>query len=277
MKETTANVFQQRRKQFNNRSRNEVAAHVVMHKEVVNQVACYWFLPEPDALDLTTDIIVYLHGGCYVIGSIQSHAAMVSHMADFMQRPILFVEYRLAPECPYPAALHDVRQVYEAMLSRFPDKRFVLMGDSAGAGLAVAVCGRLASSAATLPALLVLLSPWLDLTCQSMSYAYNAGVDTILSRTALLKYTECYVRDHQLMEEANPINVPLHNFPPTLMLVGAGEVLLGENKQFCSDLLQQQPKVHLSIYEDQSHVWLLEDIHTSASVDALKEIRDFIA
>src|SRR5450631_2811114 len=109
-------------------------ASVEISAEPIEGVGCYWFVPERVAKN---KIVIYLHGGMFVLGSIEGYKAMISHFASALSTNILFVEYELAPEKPFPNAVNDVLKVYRELIHRYPDAKITAMGDSAGGGLAV--------------------------------------------------------------------------------------------------------------------------------------------
>ena len=246
--------------------------NVTISKETIENVSSYWFNSEEFAN--SNKLIVYLHGGCFVLGSIQSHQAMVSHVSEALQTPIFFIEYSLAPEHPFPAALNDVFSVYKHLLLEYPEKDIIFMGDSAGSGLTLSTLSKINNEGIKVPAYMVLLSPWTNLRCDNDSITNNAHSDPILSKTTLQNFASMYVNENLL--EANPIENLCGPFPPTLIMVGSGEVLLDDSKNLYDKIVSEQPNVKLSIYEKQNHVWMLENIHTDASGEALKEIAEFI-
>jgi len=242
---------------------------VIIYKEIIEGVGCYWFHPVGTEESDTGKLIIYLHGGAFVFGSIASHRALVSHVAEQLVLPVLFVEYSLAPEKPFPAAVDEVAKVYGQIRARFPGKELILMGDSAGGGLAVTALSRQGMQA---PAGLVLLSPWMNLTCSYESQMTNREHDPILRKEAIQQYGAWYMGNAKL-SEANPIETINRQFPPTLILVGSGEILLDDSNK----IAERQERVRLTIYEHANHVWMLENIHAEASQKALREIREFIA
>jgi monoterpene epsilon-lactone hydrolase len=114
---------------------------VNIEKEIIENVNCYWFTKMDTKPN--NKIIIYLHGGCYVLGSINSHQALVSHFADKLNIPILFIEYSLAPENPFPSAIIEILKVYEFILHKNKMNDIIFMGDSAGAGLSISVISTL--------------------------------------------------------------------------------------------------------------------------------------
>ena len=100
---------------------------VRIQKEIIEDVDCYWFNSAEQSHN--KKIIIYLHGGCFVLGSIHSHKALVSHLAQATKIPILFIEYSLAPEKPFPKAINEIIQVYQKLTSDLTTHDFIFMGE----------------------------------------------------------------------------------------------------------------------------------------------------
>jgi len=251
----------------------EKADTVNIEKEIIEDITCYWV----SKIDTKSknNLIVYLHGGCYVLGSINSHQALVSHFADKLDIPVLFIEYSLAPENPFPSAINEILKVYQFIFNKNQMNDISFMGDSAGAGLAMSVISALNKKNMTKPKQLVMLSPWVDLSGSSKSITDNADIDPILSKDQLKYFTTLYVGDSKLLD-ANPIETIFGEFPPTLILVGSSEILLDDSKMAYSMISNKQPVTKLKIYDDQTHVWLLDDITTESSKKAIEEIKGFL-
>ena len=247
---------------------------VTIEQEIIGNTTCYWF--NPNGKINANRLIIYLHGGCFVLGSINSHTSLVSHLSEQLAMPLLFIEYSLAPENPFPAAVKEIEKVYGQILSRFPEKEIVLMGDSAGGGLAITIIADLNKWNSRLPVALVMLSPWVDLSCTNNSLLENKDSDPILTKKALQDYASMYVNGNKL-QEASPIEKMDGKYPPTLVLVSSSEILLDDGKTIIMKIAGSQPKTRLSIHEKQNHVWLLADIHSSESKMAIQEIREFIS
>lgn len=254
--------------------RYKQADNITIEQEVIENTNCYWFYEK--GMSLENSIIIYLHGGCFVLGSINSHQTLVSHLSKELNTPILFVEYSLAPENPFPKAIEEIIQVYKYLLHKRNTNSIIIMGDSAGAGLAVSVISRLNNEKISMPGFLIMLSPWIDLNCQNNSLIKNKDCDPVLTQKALQNYTSMYVGNAKL-SDANPIENNIDNFPPTLILVGSGEILLDDSKSLYNKIAGFQEKVKLTIYENQNHVWMLENIHSEESKRAINEIREFIS
>src|ERR1700726_3150219 len=106
---------------------------VEISSELIEGVTCYWFVP--DSFD-KNKIVIYLHGGMFVLGSIEGYKAMISHFASAFSTKVLFIEYALAPEKPFPNGINDILKVYRQLIGRYPKAKITLMGDSAGGALA---------------------------------------------------------------------------------------------------------------------------------------------
>lgn len=251
----------------------DFAENVTVSKTVIENVDCYWF--ENESQVNKSKIIIYLHGGGFVLGSIQSHQALVSHLTKQLSLSILFIDYSLAPEKPYPNAINDIVSVYEHLIHQDPKVDIILMGDSAGGGLAVSTISKINEGEMKPPTFMVLLSPQVDLTCTNESFITNAKSDPVLTQKFVQDFSNLYVGDNKLAE-ANPIETMFGHFPPTLILVGSGEILLDDSKSIYQRLVRQQDKTKLCIYENQNHVWILKDINSEASKKTMKEIYDFI-
>jgi epsilon-lactone hydrolase len=163
------------------------ADNVNIEKEIIENINCYWY--RKTDIKFKNKIIIYLHGGCFVLGSLNSHHALVSHFTDILDIPILFVEYSLAPENPFPADINEIVKVYQFLIQNNQKQDIIFMGDSAGASLSLSVISMLNKNNTTKPKQLVLLSPWVDLGASSNSITDNADIDPILTKEQLQNFT----------------------------------------------------------------------------------------
>jgi monoterpene epsilon-lactone hydrolase len=267
------NEIQKRRNFFDGLGQNYTKdTSVKIEPVLINGVRCYWFIPKSE---VSQRIIVHLHGGVFVVGSIKSHESMITHFSAQLQTRILFVEYALAPENPYPHGLNDVLDVYERLFSDFPNYKLIFMGDSAGAALTVSAIGRMLDQNIQLPKGVVMISPWINLTCNNASLEENRAIDPILSREYLSASARLYTGDVPF-EISSPEYIEFNQFPPVLIMVGTNEVLLDDSKNFYNSVKGKQPNSILGIYENQVHVWPLANVHSGASQKALIEIEAFL-
>lgn len=172
--------------------------------------------------------LVYLHGGGYTRGSTRSHKPLISRLAASFGLRVIAIDYRLAPEHPFPAALDDATS---ALRDAFDDCEgpIVLAGDSAGGGLAVAACAHLRKLRHRLPEALIVLSPWADLSLSGQSHQTRAKADPMLKIEALEAAAAQYLGGRGGEEKlASPIFADLQGLPPTLIQVGEDEILLDD-------------------------------------------------
>ena len=202
-------------------------------------------------------VVLYLHGGGYVIGSIATHRAMVARISQASGARVLVIEYRLAPEYPFPAAVEDATAAYRWLLAQGVDPaRAVMAGDSAGGGLTVAALVSLRDSGDTLPAAAVCLSPWTDLEGTGESMATKAAVDPLIERDGIDMMAKLYLAGADPRAPlASPIYADLHGLPPMLIHVGTAEVLLDDAVRLGERARAAGVEVVLEPWEDMIHVW----------------------
>jgi acetyl esterase/lipase len=219
-------------------------------------------------------MIIYLHGGVYALGSVRSHGSLVSHIANRLKTTILFVDYALAPEHPWPAANNDVFAVYTALLKDYPGYKFGFIGDSAGGGLAVSTVSGILKQQLPLPYAVAMISPWIDLKCNNPSYETNKAKDPILNRDIASGAAKDYLAGASI-GKVNPADAALNTFPPVLIAVGTNEVLFDDSLNFYDLVKGLQPDSTLTVYDDQYHVWPLANVHSEASQRLLTEMDGF--
>jgi epsilon-lactone hydrolase len=252
----------------------KLADNIEIEKESIETVSCYWFYKTKTKS--AARVILYLHGGCYVFGSIASHKALISHLANETNSTILFVEYSLAPENVFPAAINEVLKVYNYLVSKMKIPAISFMGDSAGPGLITSVISILnREKNNTNLRHCIMLSPWVDLRNNSDSITNNKSIDPVLTKEGLDFFTSLYIGNNKL-SESNPIETLFGPFPPTLILVGTNEILLDDSRNLFSKIVADQPLTELTIYENQTHVWLTNNIDSESSKKAIEQIKRFL-
>jgi len=175
-------------------------------------------------------IVLYLHGGGYVMGSLATHRNLAARASRATAGRAPLLDYRLAPEHPFPAALEDAVAGYRWLLSEGHDPgRLALAGDSAGGGLVLATLVLLRTSGDSLPAAAVCLSPWTDLALTGESMESRADSDPAVDRVTLQHWAEHYLGGSDPLHPlASPLYADLAGLPPLLLLVGTAEVLLDD-------------------------------------------------
>jgi epsilon-lactone hydrolase len=239
--------------------------------EPIEAVGCYWFVPDRHDRN---KIVIYLHGGMFVLGSIEGYKAMVSHFASAFSAKILFIEYGLAPEKPFPNGINDILKVYREIIRKYPDAKITLMGDSAGGALSATLIKMAAEQKLQMPSGVVLLSPWVYLRGNNESYATRKKLDPILTKDKLMEYAGYYAANH--WNEADSGQFTFNSFPPLLILVGSNEILFDDSKLFYEKIKRLQPDTQMKEYENQVHGFPLIDIKSDAAKDAMTTIEKFI-
>ena len=239
--------------------------------EPIEGITCYWFMS--DNFD-ENKIIIYLHGGSFALGSIQSHKSMVSHFASALSTKVLFIEYALAPEKPFPNGVHDVLKVYRALFRKYPNAKISIIGDSAGGGLSVSFINMAIKEKLQMPSGVILISPWIYLKCNTESHKNRKKIDPILTKDMLVEYANYYVANN--WNEADPSELNFNSFPPLFILVGSNEILFDDAKSFYEKIKPLQSNTKMKEYINQNHVWLLADIKSNGSKNALTDIKEFI-
>jgi epsilon-lactone hydrolase len=220
-------------------------------------------------------VSVYFHGGGYRLGSARWSTPFATRLARASDSTVVVVDYRLAPEHPFPAALHDATDVYGRLLDE-GHETVVTVGDSAGGGLAAAVVVAAAGSGVPLPAGLVLMSAWLDLTCTAVTYEWRAQSDELFSLDSARQAAGLYLQGH---DPADPLVSPglaqLGTWPPTLVLASTKEVLLQDSISFVSSLALNGTRVAALFEAETSHAWPAVFPDSPESASALEAIGAF--
>lgn len=201
--------------------------------------------------------ILYFHGGGYVFGDPDSHRDIAWRLARESGSKVLVVDYRLAPENLFPAAVDDATFIYRWLLEQgvAPD-RIAVAGDSAGAGLAVALMVNLKNLGMALPKVAVLMSPWVDLAMTGSSMLSNAKSDAMLSPEALSIFAAYYLGEtNPKAPLASPVYADLSGLPPTLVLVGSTEVLLSDSETLVEKINTTGGSARLSVWPKMPHVF----------------------
>ncbi len=208
-----------------------------------------------DALEDSATL--YLHGGGYVLGSINTHRLLISRISQATKTRALAINYRLAPEDPFPAAVDDAVRAYHWLLEQgIPASRILIAGDSAGGGLTLGTLVALRNSAVTLPAAAACISPWADLRCTAQTMHSKAAVDPLVSQAMLAQMAQAYLGASGLEEPlGSPLLADLKDLPPLLIQVGTSEVLLDDSVELEANARKAGVDVTLEIWEEMFHVW----------------------
>ncbi len=205
----------------------------------------------------TDRVLLYLHGGAYTMGSHRTHRDLAARLSQASGVQALVLNYRLAPENPYPAAIEDALTAYHWLLTQgFRPEHIAIGGDSAGGGLTLATLLSLRDAGEKMPAAAILLSPWTDLTASGESLATRVEADPVIKPGDLEPHIAHYLgqgnRDHSL---ASPALADLTGLPPMLIHVGHDEVLLDDSTRIAQNAQNVGVEVKLKVWEDMWHVF----------------------
>ena len=224
-------------------------------------------------------VLIFFHGGGYCAGSILSHRRMVTEAGRAAGTRTLAIAYRLAPENPFPAAYDDVLKAWRFLRNQgIPAARIAIGGDSAGAGLAVALINQLRDAHEELPACAWLVSPWTDLTMSGSTLASKDAVDPLIHKDYLNELADAYLTPGMDRKDprVSPLYADLRSFPPTLIQVGSAETLLDDATRFAAVAGAADVPVTLEIWPYMIHAWHLWNAHLEPGRRALVSAGAFI-
>lgn len=219
-------------------------------------------------------VILYLHGGGYVLGGMDYAKGFGTLIAAETGVKVCCLEYRLAPEHRFPAAVTDAYRTYRFLIeSGIPPERIVLCGESAGGGLIYSLCLKLKAEGCPLPRGMIALSPWSDLTLSGSSYEFNRANDPSMTEKRLRFYAESYSKNHK-DPFVSPLFGDLTGLPPSLILAGGHEIMLSDSMRLHERLLSCGCVSTLHIAPEMWHVYLMYSI--AEAKDGFKKINDFM-
>ena len=221
----------------------------------------------------TDKIFMFMHGGGYYRGSISSTRATVARISAEAKVRCLSIEYRLAPEYPFPAAIDDTYTAYNWLLKEgVKPKNIIVSGQSAGGGLCLALLLKLKENFFSQPRGAVALSPWTDLTQSGKTMKINADIDPVISKKYLDRMANLYLaKTPNTTPLASPLYGELSGLPPLLVQVGSAETMLDDSRRFVEKAKEAKVDVQIEVYKDMFHGW-----HGSAHIlkDGEKAIKN---
>ena len=234
-----------------------------------------WLKPENAPDD---KVLLYLHGGAYVLGSCASHRPMVSHIARAARINALLPEYRLAPEHRFPSAIEDAVAIYRELLaSGKRPENIVIAGDSAGGGLTVATLLSLRHTGDPLPAAAILLSPFLDVTASGESAQTRADQDPWFHAKDLRAVVRYYCGAEEVRNPmVSPVFANVAGLPPVFIQVGDDEILLSDSTRFADKMRAAGNKVDIEIWPEMWHVFQLFVGKMPEARQAINKIGDYL-
>ncbi len=223
-------------------------------------------------------VLLYLHGGGYMVGSMRTYRVMLSRMSRASGARVLGIEYRLAPENPFPAPVEDATAAYRWLLSNGVNPaRIVIAGDSAGGGLTVATLVALRYFGEPMPAAGICISPWVDLELTGESMTTKAEADPLVQRELVDFMANMYLGNRDRRTPlASPLYADLHGSPPLLIHVGTSETLLDDSTRLTERAKAAGVDVSLEVWDDMVHDWHLFAPVLPEGQQAIERIGEFI-
>jgi monoterpene epsilon-lactone hydrolase len=202
-------------------------------------------------------VLLYFHGGAYQMGSPATLRHMIALLSGAASARVLSVDYRLAPEHPFPAAVQDAVAAYRWLLAAGTDPAAIAVsGDSAGGGLALAALVALRDAGDPMPAAAAVISPWTDLALTGESLRTRAAVDVMIKPAGMRETAEAYLAGADPRNPlASPLYADLSGLPPILIHVGDAEVILADSTRFAAKAGDAGVDVTLEVWDEMPHVW----------------------
>ncbi len=225
--------------------------------------------------------ILYAHGGAFVAGSRKSYRNFCATIANIASANLYLPEYRLAPEYPFPTPLEDLYSVYAKMIEveKVQPENLILIGDGAGAALILSLINYLKDKNLPTPAMLVLISPWVDISCSNENLRINRKKDFILSRDALYNAANLYTYENNLKNKlVSPMFADFRGFPKTVIQCGGNEILRADAEELTERFEKAGSPCELTVYENMPHLFqALPDYFEQSHLAVEKIGRDIAA
>ncbi|WP_219894220.1 alpha/beta hydrolase [Aquisediminimonas profunda] len=242
--------------------------------DTVGGVPGWWCRPKNTP---THGVILYLHGGGYVMGSAEAYRHPVGQIAAKAKVSAFALDYALAPERPFPAAFDEALAAYDALVSR-GYTRIAIAGDSAGGGLTLALAAFVSTYREVKPSALVAISPWVDMTASGESFVSRAAVDPMLDRGKIIACANAYLAGAAPEDpRASPVFGNFSGLPPILIHVGDDEVLLDDSVRFAEQVERAGGVADLHVWEGMLHVFTSSIATLEAAREAMGGIGSFLA
>jgi epsilon-lactone hydrolase len=220
--------------------------------------------------------VLYLHGGAYCVGSPATHRAITSHLARTSGATVFAIDYRMAPEHPFPAASDDALTAYRWLLENgYAPERVFIAGDSAGGGLTLATALQIRDQHLPAPGGLILLSPWADLSLNRRNDPLQPD-EAMLSWPTLEHAAALYAGEQRRHPLVSPLEADLDRLAPTLIIVGTDEILLGDSEALYRKMAAAGTPIRLSVYQNMWHVFPIQAGALATADAAVAEMAEWV-
>jgi len=247
--------------------------HEAIH---IKHIPCEWVIHK--SARNSEHVMLYFHGGAYVLGGVKTHYDLAAKLSESTRSKVLLVDYRLAPEDPFPAALNDAMDCYRFLLDqKFDAKNIMLAGDSAGGNLTLATLLKVRDEKLPMPAAGICFSPWADLTHSGNSIKTNQHSDTMINMQVIPQVADMYAKGNSL---TNPLVSPLfadyQGMPPLFINASSSEVLFDDATRLAKKAQAQGVTVQLSIKADMPHAYPGMCRALPEARETINEVADFL-
>jgi len=254
------------------------ALHVKVEPATIAGVKTYIVTPEVISPANRNRLLIYFHGGGFVLRPGEAGLAEAIELAGFGHYKVISVDYRMSPDFPYPAAMDDAMAVYRAALKMAKPQNIGIFGTSAGGSITLAMVLRAKTEKLPLPGAIAPGTPWSDMTKTGDTYFTNDGIDNVLvsndgfwGAAALL-----YANGHDLKDpQLSPVYGDVHGFPPTILTSGTRDLFLSNTVRMHRKLRQAGVEAQLQVFEGLSHAQYYRDINAPETIDYNNEIARF--
>lgn len=248
---------------------------ITVEKINCNGVAAEWIIPQNA---VSAGAILYLHGGGYAMGSVNTHRALMARIGLASKTKVLGIEYRLAPENPFPCAIDDAFAAYNWLLQQgFDNNKIVIAGDSAGGGLTIALKIRIRDENVVKPAAGVCLSPWLDLASTGQTTVTLADQDPMLDLESVKHFALFYSPEEKLKHPwVSPLYADLSNLSPIYIQVSTSEILLDDTRRFAEKAKLAGVDMQVDYWDKMVHVWQAFGVYLPEALHAIEKLGLYI-
>jgi acetyl esterase/lipase len=252
-----------------------VPAGIEVSRGGLGGIAVEWIRPANSA---ASPVFFHLHGGGYVLGNPASSRPFTTALARELHAQVVSVDYRLAPEDPFPAAVDDALAAYRGLLAAGHSSNTIAVGgESAGGGLGIALLVAARDQGLPMPSAAVAMSPWTDMRCKAASFTTKAETDPLLTQRSLREMAEAYLAGQPAQAPlASPALADLRNLPPLLIQVGSEEVLLDDAATLHRKALKDGVDAQIEVWPEMIHVWQMFHPMLEEGAQAILHIAKFV-
>lgn len=248
---------------------------ITVEKINCSGVPAEWIIPKNA---VNPGVVLYLHGGGYAMGSINTHRALMARIAIASKTKVFGIDYRLAPEHPFPCAIDDAFEAYKWLLKEgYDNNKIVIAGDSAGGGLTVALIIRIRDENAPKAAAGVCLSPWLDLTSTGETSLTLAEEDPMIDLGSLKHFALFYSPPEKLSHPwVSPLYADLNDLAPIYIQVSSSEILLDDTRRFAEKAQIAGVDIQVDYWDKMVHVWQAFGSYLPEALEAIEKLGAYI-